>query len=89
MLRPRLGYDPAMSAVTDVEQSTRNFAQRNSGWVKGAATFNPITLVLEANRGFLEGDPVKVLPAFLVVAALASLSLVWARGGLRSAERAA
>jgi hypothetical protein len=37
MLRPRLGYDPAMSAVTDVEQSTRNFAQRNSGWVKGAA----------------------------------------------------
>ncbi|HZG49300.1 MAG TPA: ABC transporter permease [Thermoleophilaceae bacterium] len=60
-----------------------------TGWVKGAATFNPITLVLEANRGFLEGDPVKVLPAFLVVAALASLSLVWARGGLRSAERAA
>ena len=60
-----------------------------TGWVKGAATFNPMTLVLEANRGFLEGDPVKVLPAFLVVAALASLSLVWARGGLRSAERTA
>ena len=60
-----------------------------TGWVKGAATFNPMTLVLEANRGFLEGDPVKVLPAFLVVAALASLTLMWARGGLRSAERAA
>jgi ABC-2 type transport system permease protein len=60
-----------------------------TGWVKGAATFNPMTLVLEANRGFLEGDPVKVLPAFLVVAALASLTLLWARGGLRSAERAA
>jgi ABC-2 type transport system permease protein len=59
------------------------------GWVKGAAAFNPITLVLEANRGFLAGDPTKVLPAFLVVAALFSVSLLWARGGLHSAERAA
>ena len=27
-----------------------------------AAAVNPLTLVLEADRGFLEGDPVKVLP---------------------------
>jgi ABC-2 type transport system permease protein len=60
-----------------------------TGWVKAAAAFNPITLVLEANRGFLEGDPVKVLPAFLVVVALISVSALWARGGLRSAERMA
>ena len=60
-----------------------------TGWVKGAASFNPITLVLEAERGFLAGDPTKVLPAFAVVLALVSVSVLWARGGLRSAERAA
>jgi len=60
-----------------------------TGWVKAAAAFNPTTLVLEANRGFLEGDPVKVLPAFLVVLAIVLVSVLWARGGLRSAERMA
>jgi ABC-2 type transport system permease protein len=60
-----------------------------TGWVHAAAAFNPLTLVLDANRGFLEGDPAKVLPAFLVVLALVSVSMLWARGGLRSAERAA
>ena len=60
-----------------------------TGWVHSAATVNPVTLVLEAGRGFLAGQPTKVLPAFLVVALFASISLLWARGGLRSAERAA
>jgi ABC-2 type transport system permease protein len=60
-----------------------------AGWVHGAATVNPITLVLEAGRGFIEADPVKVLPAFAVALGLAAVSLLWARGGLRSAERAA
>jgi ABC-2 type transport system permease protein len=60
-----------------------------TGWVHAAATVNPLTLVLEAGRGFLEGDPTKVLPAFAVVALLVSVSILWARGGLRSAERAA
>jgi hypothetical protein len=50
---------------------------------------NPLTLVLEADRGFLEGDPVKVLPAFGVAALLVSISVLWAHGGLRSAERVA
>jgi ABC-2 type transport system permease protein len=59
------------------------------GWVKTAAAVNPITLVLEAERGFLAGDPVKALPAFGVMALLVLLSLLWARGGLRSAERVA
>ena len=45
--------------------------------------------MLEANRGFLAGDPAQVLPAFLVVLALISVSLLWARGGLASAERTA
>jgi ABC-type multidrug transport system permease subunit len=60
-----------------------------TGWVHAAATVNPLTLVLEAGRGFLEGDPTKVLPAFAVVALLVSVSVLWARGGLRSAERVA
>jgi ABC-2 type transport system permease protein len=59
------------------------------GWVHAAATVNPITLVLEAGRGFIAGDPAKVLPAFAVSFGLAVLALLWARTGLRSAERAA
>lgn len=60
-----------------------------TGWVQAAASFNPITLVLESVRGFLEGDPVEVLPAFGVALLLAAVSVLWARGGLRSAERVA
>ena len=60
-----------------------------TGWVHAAATANPVTLVLEAGRGFLAGEPTKVLPAFAVVALFVSISLLWARGGLRSAERVA
>ena len=60
-----------------------------TGWVQAAASFNPITLMLEAGRGFLAGDPTKVLPAFAVAALLVSVTVLWARGGLHSAERAA
>jgi ABC-2 type transport system permease protein len=60
-----------------------------TGWVKGAAGFNPITLILESIRGFLEADPVKVLPAFGAALLLVTLTVLWARGGLRSAERVA
>jgi ABC-2 type transport system permease protein len=60
-----------------------------TGWVKVAATVNPITLVIESIRGLMTGNPTEVLPAFLVMLLLVSLTLVWARGGLRSAERVA
>ena len=60
-----------------------------AGWVHTAATFNPATLVLEAGRGFLAGDPTKVLPAFAVTLLLVAVTMLWARGGLHSAERAA
>jgi ABC-2 type transport system permease protein len=60
-----------------------------TGWVQTAASFNPITLMLEAGRGLLAGDPTKVLPAFAVAALLVSVTVLWARGGLHSAERAA
>jgi ABC-2 type transport system permease protein len=59
------------------------------GLVHSAASVNPATLLLEASRGFIAGDPAKVLPAFAVVAGLALVTALWARGGLRSAERAA
>jgi ABC-2 type transport system permease protein len=60
-----------------------------TGWVQTAASVNPVTLVLEAGRGFLAGDPTKVLPAFAVVALLVVLTTLWARAGLRSAEKVA
>jgi ABC-2 type transport system permease protein len=60
-----------------------------TGWVQAAAAVNPMTLVLDTERGFLVGDPTKVLPAFLVVLLLIAVSVLWARGGLHSAERAA
>jgi ABC-2 type transport system permease protein len=60
-----------------------------TGWVQTAASVNPVTLVLEAGRGFLAGDPTKVLPAFAVVGLLVALTTLWARGGLRSAEKVA
>jgi hypothetical protein len=60
-----------------------------TGWVQAAASVNPVTLVLEAGRGFLAGDPTEVLPAFAVALLLGAVTLLWARGGLRSAERMA
>ncbi len=60
-----------------------------TGWVKAAASVNPITLVLESIRGFLDGDPTEVLPAFGVMLLLVAITVLWARGGLRSAERVA
>jgi ABC-2 type transport system permease protein len=60
-----------------------------TGWVQAAASVNPLTLVLEAGRGFLQGDPTDVLPAFAVAVLLAAVTVLWARGGLRSAERVA
>jgi hypothetical protein len=60
-----------------------------TGWVQAAASVNPLTLLLGAERGFLDGDPTKVLPAFGVVLLLVAVTVLWARGGLRSAERVA
>jgi ABC-2 type transport system permease protein len=59
-----------------------------SGWVKVVASVNPFTAVLEAGRGFLAGDPVKVGIAFAGAAALGLVLSVWSRTGMRSAERA-
>jgi ABC-2 type transport system permease protein len=60
-----------------------------TGWVHAAASVKPITLVIESIRGLLTGDPTEVLPAFLVMLLFVSVTVLWSRGGLRSAERAA
>jgi ABC-2 type transport system permease protein len=60
-----------------------------TGWLKSIASVNPVTALLEASRGFIAGHPSGVALAFAVVAGLAAVTALWARGGLRSAERAA
>ncbi len=59
-----------------------------TGWVHGVAKLNPATAVLEAGRGLVAGAPIKVGLSFCLLAAAAGLMVLWARRGLRSAERA-
>jgi ABC-type multidrug transport system permease subunit len=59
-----------------------------NGWVEHVAKVNPITPVLEAGRSLLAGDPEKVGIALVVLAAGLGVFAFWARGGLKSAERA-
>jgi ABC-2 type transport system permease protein len=58
------------------------------GWVSTAATVNPMTAVLEAGRNLVIGAPAETLLALGVVAGLISVTIAWARTGLRRAEAA-
>lgn len=58
-----------------------------TGWLRTAADVNPLTPVLEAGRGFLAGDPVKVGLGFAAAAGLIAVFGLWAATGLRRAER--
>jgi ABC-2 type transport system permease protein len=58
------------------------------GWIHHVARLNPLTFMLEAGRGFIEGRPTQVAAAFGIAAALFALFAVWARTGLVRAERA-
>jgi ABC-2 type transport system permease protein len=58
------------------------------GWVHDIARFNPATAFLEAARGFVSGEPDKVGITAACLVAMFALTVLWARGGLRSAERA-
>ena len=58
------------------------------GWMKAVASVNPVTLLLEAGRGFVSGERADTAVAFGVGLALASLFLAWAIRGLRRAEAA-
>jgi ABC-2 type transport system permease protein len=59
-----------------------------AGWVHDVARFNPFTAILEASRGFVAGEPTKILLVIACLAVMAVLTALWARGGLRSAEAA-
>ena len=58
------------------------------GWIRGVATVNPLTRVLEAGRGLLAGTPTEVGLAFAVGVGLSVLLFLWAVRGLRKAEAA-
>ncbi|MBA3328483.1 MAG: ABC transporter permease [Solirubrobacterales bacterium] len=59
-----------------------------SGWVQDVARYNPVTALLEAGRGFISGEPTKVTISAACLMGMFALAAAWARGGLRSAERA-
>jgi ABC-2 type transport system permease protein len=58
------------------------------GWIHGVATVNPLTRVLEAVRGLLDGQPTEVGLAFGTGLALVVGFSLWALRGLRNAETA-
>jgi ABC-2 type transport system permease protein len=58
------------------------------GWVHDVARFNPATAFLEAARGFVSGEPTKVAITAACLLVMFMLTVLWARGGLRSAEQA-
>jgi ABC-2 type transport system permease protein len=59
-----------------------------AGWVHDVARYNPFTALLESSRGFISGEPTKVAITSACLAGIFTLTVLWARGGLRSAERA-
>ena len=58
------------------------------GWLHTAAELNPVTPVVEAGRSLLAGSPSDVGVALAILGASILVFAVWARTGLRSAERA-
>jgi ABC-2 type transport system permease protein len=57
------------------------------GWVNTAASYNPVTALVEAGRGFISGQPDVVGLAYVAGAALTAVALVWSLTGLVRAER--
>jgi hypothetical protein len=60
---------------------------RLSGWLSDAANANPFTAPIEAGRGLLAGDPVRVAAAFGAAVGLVVFFAVWAVRGMKKAER--
>jgi ABC-type polysaccharide/polyol phosphate export permease len=59
-----------------------------TGWIAFVATYNPLTFLIESGRGFIDGKPTQVEAAFTIAGLTLAVFAVWARTGLRSAERA-
>ena len=58
-----------------------------NGWINTVASYNPVTALITAGRGFISGAPEKSLIAFACGTALVALMSVYALRGLRRAER--
>ncbi len=56
-----------------------------AGWVETVANVNPLTPILEAERGLIIGEPERVPLAFGIAVGLVVASGVWAISGLRVA----
>ena len=59
-----------------------------TGWVKAAASVNPLTAVLQAERGLISGGSADVGLAFVAALGVAAFFALWSFRGLRSAEAA-
>lgn len=59
-----------------------------ANWLETIARLNPVTLMLEAGRSLIAGEPARILVAFGAAIGLAALFAVWAFLGLRRAEAA-
>ena len=57
------------------------------GWMKGAASVNPITPLLDLGRDLVSGGDVRIA-AYGVIVALGAVMFAWAVRGLRRAEAA-
>jgi ABC-2 type transport system permease protein len=57
------------------------------GWIESVASWNPVTAIVEAGRGFISGEPQHAALAFACGIGLAVVLMVWAVTGLRRAER--
>jgi ABC-2 type transport system permease protein len=57
------------------------------GWIHAVAKLNPLTFLVEAGRGFIDGRPTQVAAAFGIALAMLVVFAVWARTGLARAER--
>lgn len=57
------------------------------GWIHGAASWNPITAIMNGARGFLAGVPHHSALAFACGAGMVALFSLWAVANLRRAER--
>jgi ABC-2 type transport system permease protein len=59
-----------------------------AGWLEAIARLNPVTLMLEAGRSLIAGQPAHLVGAYTAACALIALFSVWAVRGLRKAEAA-
>ena len=59
------------------------------GWLKQAATVNPVTAIVEAGRGFISGQETKVALAFACAAGIGIVMALFAAREMRRAERGA